>query len=180
MSEPEARRRLFFALWPDPETLERSLAAVRRWAPPGVGRPQRPDQLHLTLEFLGSVPEARLGVALAAGEAASAHTGPFSITLDRIEHWRRPQVLCLTASTLPDPMIALVTRLRTELAGKGFEPEQRPFKAHLTLARQVRRPSPVAPVEPLAWPAHELTLVESLTGPGGSRYERLATWPLGR
>jgi 2'-5' RNA ligase len=62
---------------------------------------------------------------------------------------------------------------------RGFQTEQRPFKAHLTLARKVRRPPADAVFEPLAWPAHEFSLVESTTDPAGSRYERLATWPIG-
>jgi 2'-5' RNA ligase len=179
MTAPEGSRRLFFALWPDPETLARSADSVRRWAPQGAGRPQRPEQLHLTLEFLGNVPESSLGAIQAAGQDAARASEPFSIVLDRLEHWRRPQVLCLTASNLPEPLLALVAALRAGLEVRGFKPEQRPFKAHLTLARQVRRAALVVPVESLLWPARELSLVESQTGRAGSHYERIATWPLG-
>lgn len=176
---PEPARRLFFALWPDPTMLERSQEAVRRHVLTGAGRAQRADQLHLTLEFLGSVAESRLHAVHECGARAATAASSFVVALDRMEHWHRPQVLCLTATATPEPLVTLVERLRTELAARGFRPEQRPYKAHLTLARQVRRPPPIALVEPLAWPARELSLVESQTGPGGSRYERLATWPLG-
>jgi 2'-5' RNA ligase len=176
---PERTRRLFFALWPGPDALAAAAAAVHRLAPPGTGRPQRPDQIHLTLEFLGDVPEPRLILALEAGEVVGGTATPCEIFLDRLEHWQRPQVLCLTASVVPAPLAALAQSLRSALAGRGFEPEKRPFKAHLTLARKVRRPPPAAPVEPLRWAAREYSLVQSLTGPAGSRYERLATWPMG-
>ena len=116
-------RRLFFALWPGPDALVAATAAVHRLVPPGTGRPQRPDQLHLTLEFLGGVPEARLGSVLEAGEAVAGSATPFEIVLDRLEHWQRPQVLCLTASVVPEPLAALVRSLRTALAARGFEPE---------------------------------------------------------
>jgi 2'-5' RNA ligase len=66
------------------------------------------------------------------------------------------------------------------LASRGFAPERREFRPHLTLARKVTHgPSPAA-VEPLAWPVNEITLVESTTDPTGSRYTRLEAWPLGR
>ncbi|NJD31610.1 MAG: RNA 2',3'-cyclic phosphodiesterase [Gammaproteobacteria bacterium] len=176
MTEPS--RRLFFALWPDAPTLEAVLAALRRNLPRGIGRAQRPDQLHLTLEFLGSVPESRLQEVLDAGAALSGRTPRFEIVFDKVEHWKRPEVLCLTASATPEPLAAFVQALRSELLARGFEPEKRPFKAHLTLARKVRRPPPLATLQPLPWPAGEFSLVESTTDPSGSRYGTLATWPL--
>lgn len=175
----EPARRLFFALWPDPPTLARGLAEVQRRVPRGSGRPQRADQLHLTVEFLGSVPEARLGDVLEVGRVAAAGASCCTLVLDATEHWRRPQVLCLTASVVPPPLLALVEALRAELAARGFEPERRAFRPHLTLARKVRRPPPATGVEPFQWPVSELTLVESTTDPTGSRYERLQGWPLG-
>jgi 2'-5' RNA ligase len=171
-------RRLFFALWPGPEALAAAAAAVHRLVPHGTGRPQRPDQLHLTLEFLGGVPEPRLVSVLEAGTAVAGSATPFEILLDRLEHWQRPQVLCLTASVVPEPLVALVRSLRAALAVRGFEPEERSFKPHLTLARKMRMPPSAESTESLRWAAHEYSLVESITGPEGSRYERLSTWPM--
>jgi 2'-5' RNA ligase len=172
-------RRLFFALWPDPELAAALAAAVRGLLSAGAGRPQRLDQLHLTLEFLGVVSEERLSLALAAGAATAATGRPGVVVLDAVEHWRRPQVLCLVATRLPPELAALVLDLRANLRDRGFEPETREFRVHLTLARSVRRPPRQSAVEPVAWPVRELALVESVTSPQGSRYERLATWPIG-
>ena len=173
---PERTRRLFFALWPEAglrDSLARQLQAL---VPDGVGRLQRPEQLHLTLEFLGAVPESRLaGVRQAALATRGAAC---EVVLDKVAYWRRSSVLCLLASQTPPELDRLVTDLRAGLANGGFEPEQRPYLAHLTLARKVWRPVSLPAPEPVHWPVREFTLVESRTDPEGSVYTVLETWPL--
>jgi 2'-5' RNA ligase len=175
-ARPERLHRLFFALWPSDEfraALEPRILALQ---PEGVGRPQRPDQWHLTLEFLGPVPESR--VALARDAAAGVQARPCQVLLDAVEYWRRPGVLCLVAKVVPEALCELVAQLRNGLAARGFQPESRPFRAHMTLARKVVHPvSPVA-FEPLHWPVADFTLVESVTDRSGSVYTPLARWPL--
>lgn len=52
--------RLFFALWPD-ELVKRQLATLSKELDASrSGRWTRPDNLHLTLQFLGSVPPAAI------------------------------------------------------------------------------------------------------------------------
>lgn len=170
-------RRLFFALWPGDDQRWALAPRLRALQPQGHGRPQAPGQWHVTLEFLGPVPEARLpGVRDAA---AAVHVAPFELAFDAVEYWRRPQVLCLVATELPPALEALVAQLRAGLAARDFKPEQRSYRAHLTLARKVTRPGPVGPCEPLLWPASEFALVESVTEPSGSRYVPVDRWPLG-
>lgn len=174
-------RRLFFALWPDDGVRARLAALVSELLAAGVGRPQRPDQLHLTLEFLGDVPESRLQDVVDAGVAAAADATAFELEFDLIEHWKRPQVLCLAASSTPGPLAALVQALRSGLLSRGFTLQARPFKPHVTLARRVLRAPPSAagqPLEPpLRWPASAFALVQSATDPEGARYVELASWP---
>lgn len=169
-------KRLFFALWPDAALRSSLEPRIRALQPDGVGRPQRPDQWHVTLEFLGSVAGPRIDAAVEA--AACVGGAPFEISLDAVEHWRRPAVLCLVARTNPPALDEFVRRLRHELARQAFDCERRPFRAHLTLARKVVRPVAVPPFEPLCWPAREFALVESLTDRAGSHYVPLAQWPL--
>jgi len=156
---------------------------MRELLPPGAGRPQRPDQLHLTLEFLGDIPESRLQDVLDSGAAAASGAAAFELEFDLVEHWKRPQVLCLAASSTPGPLAALVSSLKAELRTRGFAPEARPFRPHVTLARRVvRAPSSAVgqlPHGPLRWPARAFALVQSVTGPEGARYVELACWPAG-
>lgn len=174
---PERLHRLFFALWPSDEFRVALEPRIRALQPEGVGRPQRPDQWHVTLEFLGPVPESR--VALARDAAAQVRAMPCGILFDAVEYWRRPEVLCLVAKVVPEALGDLVARLRSGLAAHGFQPESRPFRAHLTLARKVTHPVSPVTFEPLRWPVADFALVESVTDRTGSVYTPLACWPLG-
>jgi len=172
----ERQHRLFFALWPNAALRSTLAPRIRALQPPGVGRPQRPDQWHVTLEFLGSVPASR--VASARDAAAQVHAAPCTIVFDAVEFWRRPEVLTLVARELPPPLEGLVCQLRAALASRGFEPESRPFRAHLTLARKVTHPVSPVTFAPLTWPATDFALVESITDRSGSVYTPLAGWNL--
>ncbi len=174
-TRPEApARRLFFALWPD-DDWRRHAVAVQRGVP--GGRPVAVANLHLTLVFLGNVAAGREPCVEAA--AASVRGEPFTLSLDRVGWFPRPRVWWLGADIAPAPLVDLVEQLQQALRPCGFEPEGRPFRAHVTLARKVnRRPPPVVP-EPFAWAVRDFVLVESLSGPDGVEYRVLARWPLG-
>jgi 2'-5' RNA ligase len=166
--------RLFFALWPD-EPLRATLADLVATLSRGSdGRWQRPDQWHVTLEFIGDVPAERLASLNAA--AGAVRLSPLSIAFDRLEHWHKPQVLCLVPSRVPDPLADVVNQLRAALSRQGFPPERRPFRPHVTLARKLRSFAAAALDRPLVWSADRLALVRSVTDPAGSRYEPLGWW----
>lgn len=169
--------RLFLAFWPG-EDLRRELATrVPAWLSDYPGRPQRPDQWHLTVEFLGTVGADRQPAVHAAARALEGFLArPEVIRLDRLEHWARPEVLCVVASHVPQGIQDLVQALRSQLAARGFEPERRDFRAHLTLARKARQRVPARAVDPFDWPVRTLSLVRSITDPAGSRYEPLTRW----
>lgn len=168
--------RLFFALWPD-ESL-RNLLAKR--LPPLVagihGKPQRPDQWHVTLEFLGVVPVDRLPAVRAAADATQGE--PVTVEFDLLDHWRRPQVYCLSASVTPPKLARLVSELRAALFATGFVPDSRDYRPHVTLARKVRAARVASLPEPITWTADRFALVRSLSDPAGSLYEPLDWWNL--
>jgi 2'-5' RNA ligase len=78
----------------------------------------------------------------------------------------------------PPPLPQLVQELNAGLAGCGYEAEQRPYAAHLTLARQARPRQAIHPIEPRAWEINRFHLVQSHTHADGARYEILRSWPL--
>jgi len=175
VSERETAR-LFFALRPEAravqqlEDLQQSLRTTitGRWIPL--------SNLHVTLVFLGQVPLARLAElnTIAAGLSVS----PFSLSLNRLECWRGSRVLCLTPGKAPAGLNELVEGLSEELVKSGFRLEKRPFRAHLTMAREVTVNQPATMLSaPILLEPDSFSLLESRAGPCGSAYPALGTWP---
>jgi RNA 2',3'-cyclic 3'-phosphodiesterase len=176
-------RRLFFALWPDAAMREALWNATRpALANAHGGRAVPADNLHVTLAFLGAVPESSLATLRElAGTVARdiACPAPLDVTLDTIDHWRRAQILCATAGQACLAAGDLAERLRGALVTGGFAPDLKPFRVHVTLARQVRSASPGLRMPPVPWRFDDFALIESRTGPEGSSYSMVESWVLG-
>jgi len=175
VANPDVRR-LFFALWPD-ETVRSTLVDLQKRLPPGMGRLVSGDNLHITLVFLGATPIERQH-CIEEGLAGVDRPG-FSLRLDQMGYWRKPQVLWVGSAATPLPLTALVQDLR-DIAGRcGCEVETRPFQIHLTLCRKVHKPPRELPaIAAIPWPANSFALVESITAADGVRYKVLRTWGL--
>lgn len=163
--------RLFFALWPD----ETTRAALRHWTQPLKKqlsvRWVRPAHYHVTLVFLGPVPLAQIEPLQQL--AAALPFAPFELALPRLEFWPRPQVLCLAADAVPQPLAQLVENLNGVARQLGLPVERRPFRPHLTLARKVRQGLAEPGAPQLAWPVREYCLVESRLSAAGPDYKVL-------
>lgn len=168
--------RLFFALWP-PEAVREAVARRVR----GVelaGRPVPPENWHITLAFLGNVAAERRRRYERA--AAAVRAAPFKLCLDRVGFFPRSRIAWLGASHLPAPLEELHGALTERLAGAGFEPERRPFRPHLTLARKAAPKGAPVDIEPVVWPVTGFRLVRSETRPDGARYHKAAVFMLTR
>lgn len=173
--EPSARR-LFFAIWPDEASRAALVHATRKAARASGGRPVSVSNLHSTLAFLGSVPAERMTSAIAAASAVESLS--FGLAFDRIEHWPKPAVLCLTCSEVPPAASGLVSELWKLLARQGFTPDSKPYRPHITIARKVVKPHALGTVQAVECPVEEIVLVESITAPEGAQYTVLQRWPL--
>lgn len=198
MGKPQEGRnlRLFVALEP-PDALRRRLSALaadlRRAAGPAADdvRWIPPESVHLTLQFLGAVPEERLGDVVAAIRASAAASRPLSLEVKGaggFPNARRPRVVWAGVSGDAAALEALASDLGRRLLPLGYPPEDRPFSAHLTLGRaRDRHGAPglggalARAVEqaPAPWRAAEVVLFESHLSPRGPRYEAIARAALG-
>ena len=177
IEETTASYRLFFALWPDEAALERIVEVRGRLSREVQGRWIRPENLHVTLAFLGAVEVDRLPIVRQV--AAATFGEPLELTLDRLDWWRQAQVLCLTAGRTPEGLRRLVTSLSQGLAQEGFVLDKRPFRVHMTLARKVRQRPQLANLEQsIVLKITEFSLVRSCSAAAGSSYTKLNVWPL--
>lgn len=168
------------------ERIRRSAGAAAgevRWVPD--------ENVHLTVQFLGAVPEERVEAVGAAIAAAAASAGPLLLEVKGaggFPNSRRPRVVWLGLSGDVEALAALAADLGKRLAPLGFAPEARPFAAHLTLGRaRDSRGAPglggalaaAAQDDGVTWRATELVLFESHLSPRGPRYEPVRRAPLG-
>src|SRR5512134_1178233 len=98
--------RVFFALWPDPPVraaLYRHGQALHREV---GGKLTRADSVHLTLLFLGNVPEASVPALLGAAEGV--RFAPFAMRIDTAKCWRHNDIAWVGPSAVPPPLADLV------------------------------------------------------------------------
>ncbi|BBA34601.1 putative 2'-5' RNA ligase [Methylocaldum marinum] len=170
--------RLFFALWPDEEmraSLARLVDALKQTA---TGKWVKPENLHITLVFLGAVNEDRIASVNEVAEGIVAQ--PFELRLDRIEFWKKSGIICLSPTCTPVTLQNLANALTAELKRTGFVTENRPYRAHLTVARK-GSPGVLSSRcldDPICWSVRSFSLVESRTSRMGSLYQVRKIWNL--
>jgi 2'-5' RNA ligase len=149
----------------------------------------RPEQMHLTLKFLGQVPKSQLPVLLDALERACHAQPRFDLhlaALGAFPNLRTPRTIWAGLRSLADVLVNLQKRIETETRACGFPAEDREFHPHLTLGR-VRR----ANARELrgvgkalaefrggiegAWTVREIDLMQSDLSPTGSTYTCLGS-----
>lgn len=159
----------------------RSASAIR-WV--------EPESMHITLQFLGHVDDARVReIELALADATVA-AQPFDMQLGSFGAFpsaRRARVLW--AGVAPDaPLMELQSAVEQALTPLGFEPEARDFHPHVTVGRAARGANPVA-VAPVAAAllgremagsvrVASIELMESRLSRAGARYSVVRSFPL--
>jgi 2'-5' RNA ligase len=158
-------------------------------------RPQwvRPESLHLTLKFLGEIEDGNLPDILVALRIAAHRQGRFSLAVRGLGVFpdvRAPKILWAGLSGDMDKLTALAAAIEEALIPAGIEPEGRPFKPHLTVARIKDGSREIGKtltahgildsrLEIGTMTVQEIVLMKSDLKPSGSVYTRLDTVPLG-
>lgn len=167
--------RLFYALWPTP-TVRAALASAALAVDLRDAQVIRPDNLHLTLVFLGSVDDATCAALQAAH--GPLQVPPFSLEIALAGWWRSSQVAWLAPLEAPAALAELVAGLSAHVATHACPLEARPFTPHVTIGRKVRRAPRATGEITVHWPVADYALVASEHTPTGSEYRVLARWPL--
>ncbi len=143
------------------------------------------ESFHLTLKFLGNIPEQKVDAIGAALERAVTGIAPFQLEVRGLGAFPNPSSARVVwiGFEQSEPLSLLQARVEKALEDLEFPPEDRPFRPHLTLARLKSKENLKAlqtylrEAEPLVTagtvPVDEVVLFKSDLRPGGARYTRL-------
>ena len=166
-----ADARLFIGLWPPDDVREAVMEHAARWSWPRGTRLVRRDKVHLTMHFLGSVPDDRIG-ALARGIELPFE--PFELQLTHGELWPGG-IAVLAPRVVPPALSELHERLGRALGGLDHAPERSQLRAHVTLARHARHALPPTQDDDIRWAVQGYALIESDRRPP-TTYRTLASY----
>lgn len=174
--------RLFFALQPTSTQAEDLLARAAPLVAALQSECVPPENLHATLCFVGAVAPEKLEALKAA--AAGVRCPKVTLRFDALEYWDKPRILCATAPEGRDSAQALARILTAAAISAGFAPDQKPFRAHLTLARKIRVADaarvewPHALMPPLILRCDQFVLMQSRREESRSIYSVVDSWAL--
>ena len=137
-----------------------------------------PQTCHLTLAFLGNVPNDRLPTLFRIVDAVAADSPPLRLKtglLGAFPNPHRPRVLWLGLEGDTQLLAHTQSRLQDALEASGFPREQRAFKPHITLGRARRKgliPLPETALngqaeDALAFEILDIVLMSSILTPSG-------------
>ena len=175
--------RLFIGI-PMPEVVKEQLVELQK--PIDGFRWQEKQKLHLTLKFLGETEQPR--AQKVDRELAGIDLSGFSITLNGLGYFpenKQPRVLWAGIKKTK-PLQKLYEAVEKRCIALGFNPEQRDFKPHVTIARI--KNSTRSEVESFIdqynqlhlpdVPVKEFVLFESKLKPEGAKHSRINTYYL--
>ncbi len=115
------------------ERLKRELPGLR-WV--------KPNNIHLTLKFLGYTEEDKLPRLKEIVSKAAEETQSFTVTfsgLGAFPNTRNPRIIWVGVKEMSGALQTIVERLEKQVTALGLEAEKRSYKPHLTLGRVKER-----------------------------------------
>lgn len=169
-------KRLFFALWPGHRTRDAIYKVALALKKQTAGKLVSFENLHLTLAFVGSVTEQQQQCMEKV--ASKIQIPRFTIELSELGFWPKPKVAWIGAKSMPEGLLKLADSLNANLETCGYEPDKRPFHAHITLLRKAKHHPKDNEAREIQWSVDRFALVESITHPDGVEYQVIAEWQL--
>jgi len=97
-----------------------------------------PEKIHLTLKFFGNIEASRIDSIFKSIEEPVRTTQPFSLKVQGVgafPNMKSPRVIWMGLVNGSQILISFQKEIEAQLEKIGFQPEDRPFRPHLTLAR---------------------------------------------
>jgi 2'-5' RNA ligase len=183
------KKRLFIAIDISEEARKMAAYYMEEMAGhfPGIAvKWEKPEKLHFTLKFLGSVDDGIVESVIEVVKQQADNVGRFEVEIrgtGAFPSAKQPRILWLGVNEPTGKMKQLAAGLESKCAKLGFEPESRPFNPHLTLAR-IREPRTAGRLGtshvgrefgPITFSCRDLILFESHLSAHGSFYTKLYT-----
>ena len=160
---------------PDKSSLDEPLAYLRSVR--GV-RTSPPEQIHITLRFIGDVDESKVDVIEDCVRRAVDGHGPFGITVSDAGAFpkrERPSVVWIGASPQQE-MSDIAGAIGRNLRAAGIDFDSKPFKSHITVGR-CRDPVDLSGFfdafsdrEFARFQCSEILVMRSVLGPKGAKH----------
>lgn len=148
----------------------------------------QPDNIHLTLKFLGEIGEKKLDKINSILEKAAKEYSCFQAeisTLGAFPKINYPRVIWVGIEKGGIEIKKIVQELEEQIEKIGIAKESRPFSTHITIARvrsalnqqalaqELNQLIHYFDEKKLQFKARGITLFKSILGPGGAAYEPL-------
>jgi 2'-5' RNA ligase len=185
-----ATKRLFVAIFPPAHVVTSLRAAVAGLAqdiPARAIRWTRPEQVHLTLNFLGAIAVSRIPEIGSALEVACQGHRQHKVCvagLGCFPNRSRPQIIWAGLAGDLRPLESLKKAIDAHLPASGCVGGERPFQPHLTIGRtrELNAAGQRQVAEALAgeqdrdfgeWQVGSIELMQSVLSPQGAAYDTL-------
>lgn len=149
----------------------------------------RPENLHITLKFLGEVKEEKIDKIKKTLDEVGRSCRPFKIKMKGMGQFpekKKPRVIWAGVED-SEGLFSLQKEVEKSLSRLGFKEEEREFTGHITLAR-IKDPSGMERLlDRLSafkekdfglLEVEEIVLMKSELRPDGARYERIGVFKL--
>lgn len=149
----------------------------------------KPKNIHVTLKFLGEVPEEKINEVFSATQKALEGKRKFTMSLKgtgAFPNPRRPRVIWVGAGSGGEELSLLAAGIEQEMEKIGFPKEKRKYSAHFTIGR-VKSPKNIEKLMELVSSSdfqteeievNEVVVMKSQLDPGGAIYTPLKKIPL--
>ncbi|MFC1511768.1 RNA 2',3'-cyclic phosphodiesterase [Candidatus Latescibacterota bacterium] len=144
-----------------------------------------PENLHLTMKFLGEVPEKRLDSIKECASQVVEGFSPFTVELEHVGFFpnsHHPQVIWIGSSDGVDQLLELYQKFEDCLESSGFDRDAKTFSPHLTVG-QVKRharvtiPPGIPEFEGETFEVNGISVIMSTLTPQGPLYTTLLEAP---
>lgn len=128
----------------------------------------RPENLHLTLVFLGETPADKIPlIASVIEKALTPPLDPFTLTFSTVGCFTHSKKeLWWIGVDRNDPPLVILKTIRRRIADGLYSGEiifdNRPFNPHITLGREIKHTSPIIiPKQEIIYPVNRISLMKS-------------------